>query len=63
MVKTLALEREVLLKGKAKYNLLPFTNKFRSALFNIENITYFFNLTNYFNEEVIFPEPSPSDRP
>ncbi len=56
----LAVPKEPLQKGKAKYGWSPSTNQFESAHFYIESIIYLFNKTSYHNEEVNCTEPSPS---
>ncbi len=52
--------RESLLKGEAQCNWPAWTNYFRSANFDVANISYFLYKTTYLNEEVNRTEPSTS---
>jgi hypothetical protein len=42
IILTIAQTRETLLKGKVQYSWPPYTTYFRSAAFDVANITYFF---------------------
>jgi hypothetical protein len=52
------LTTEALLKGKAQYRRPPCIGWFRSAIFDIVNVTFFFDKTSYHNEELNRTEPS-----